>query len=269
MQEIREQIQPFFSSLFYPTQVKTNKQMGLMRLIACICMFIDHIGAALFPRVAILRIIGRLAFPCFAYGIAMGAIMTHDGKKYLSRVIFLTLFCQPFYAVALRHETPAMYAVPWLPNFLKAAGNYYYQSFLGRPSILVSLALALAIILAIRDRQPLVAFAIYLLCHYLSPVLDYGINGIHLILIFYLFAEHPMLSAIAAGAYMLRWCYGGQYKFFGIPFKMEIFAMPAVLFCCLPLPKGFRLPRWFTYSFYPLHLIVLIILSYIMGIRQF
>ena len=36
-------------SFLRPTQIKTNQDGALLRLIACVCMFIDHAGKMLFP----------------------------------------------------------------------------------------------------------------------------------------------------------------------------------------------------------------------------
>ena len=69
--------------LFCPQQVRTNQDTGLIRLIACICMFIDHAGKMLFPQLTVMREIGRLAFPLFAYGIAVGAVCTRHPERYL------------------------------------------------------------------------------------------------------------------------------------------------------------------------------------------
>ena len=41
--------------LFCPQQVRTNQDTGLIRLIACICMFIDHAGKMLFPQYPMYR----------------------------------------------------------------------------------------------------------------------------------------------------------------------------------------------------------------------
>lgn len=41
-----------------------------LKLIAALTMLIDHIGVILLPNVAILRVIGRLAFPIYAFMIA-------------------------------------------------------------------------------------------------------------------------------------------------------------------------------------------------------
>ena len=57
-----------------PQQVRTNQDTGLIRLIACICMFIDHAGKMLFPQYPVMRIIGRIAFPIYAYCLAAGCV---------------------------------------------------------------------------------------------------------------------------------------------------------------------------------------------------
>ena len=84
-----------------PAQIKTNQDGALLRLIACICMFIDHAGKMLFPQLTWMRLVGRLAFPLFAYGIAVGAAMTKHPQPYITRVAALALVSQPLYAVAL------------------------------------------------------------------------------------------------------------------------------------------------------------------------
>ena len=64
-----------------------NKRFGMsgstLKLLACLFMLIDHIGSKLFPQYRILRIIGRLAFPIFAFCIAQGCRYTrHKGKHF-------------------------------------------------------------------------------------------------------------------------------------------------------------------------------------------
>ena len=43
-----------------------------LKIIAALAMVADHVGLMFFPQVRILRIIGRLAYPIFAYMIAQG-----------------------------------------------------------------------------------------------------------------------------------------------------------------------------------------------------
>ena len=41
-----------------------------LKLIAAVAMLLDHAGILLFPHVRLFRILGRLAYPVFAYMIA-------------------------------------------------------------------------------------------------------------------------------------------------------------------------------------------------------
>lgn len=65
-----------------------------LKLIALLAMTIDHIGAYLLPQYSILRIIGRLAFPVFAYMIAEGCKYTKNRRRYLSDMTYLAFICQ-------------------------------------------------------------------------------------------------------------------------------------------------------------------------------
>ncbi len=58
-----------------------------LKIFAAITMTVDHIGAYLLPHLIILRIIGRLAFPIFAYMIAEGCTYTKNRKKYLLTIL--------------------------------------------------------------------------------------------------------------------------------------------------------------------------------------
>ena len=44
-----------------------------LKIIAALAMLCDHVGLMFFPHVRLFRIIGRLAFPIFAYMIAEAA----------------------------------------------------------------------------------------------------------------------------------------------------------------------------------------------------
>lgn len=241
----------FLSSMLCPQQVRTNQNTGLIRLIACVCMVIDHAGKMFFPHIPQMRMIGRLAFPLFAYGIAVGAIYTRNPLRYLSRIVLLALISQPLYAIALAHENSAMYAVSFMDNPLLSIWRFYIGSW-QKPSILLSLALGLCIMLCLRRKQWALAFGVYILCSRFSSNLDYGMNGIHLMLLFYLFADHPAAALAFVSLHMLSWAHVT-----GTSFSTQIYALPAGLLACLPLKGNLRLPRWFVYGFYPAHLAVI------------
>lgn len=257
---LRNQTVGLFQSFVHPDKVKTNRNTDLIKLIACLTMLIDHAGKMLFPQIGEMRLIGRLAFPMFAYGIAVGAVYTRDSIKYLSRIALLALVSQPLYALGLDHANSAMFSISFFENPLGAARAFYINSW-QKPSILLSLFLGLCILTALRKRQWTLALFIYILCARFSANLDYGLGGIRLMILFYALCEHPLAALALIPAYMIAWSGGSGYTFFGQSFGMRIFALPAVVFCCLPMKRRMRLPRWFVYAFYPAHLITLAILS--------
>lgn len=85
--------------------VKTAYFAGLsgnqLKLIALICMTADHVGLQLFPGVVLLRVIGRLALPVYAYMIAEGCRYTRNRLKYLGQLAILGLVCQIVYFIAM------------------------------------------------------------------------------------------------------------------------------------------------------------------------
>ena len=100
-----------------------------------------------------------------------------------------------------------------------------------------------------------------MLCERFSAFLDYGVAGVRLMLLFYALCAYPKAALLLTSAYMIAWSKGIGYVFFGHSFGMRIFALPAVIFCCLPLPRRVKLPRYMIYAFYPAHLIFLAIAS--------
>ncbi len=72
-----------------------------LKIIAMIAMTADHVGLQLLPQFPILRIIGRLAMPIYAYMIAEGCRYTHDRKKYFLRLFGLGAVCQVVYFIAM------------------------------------------------------------------------------------------------------------------------------------------------------------------------
>ncbi|MCC8136060.1 MAG: conjugal transfer protein TraX [Ruminococcus sp.] len=70
-----------------------------LKIIAAVLMLVDHIGAELLPQYKILRIIGRLSFPLFAYFVYEGCKYTHSKPIYLLRICLLGFLCMAVYLV--------------------------------------------------------------------------------------------------------------------------------------------------------------------------
>lgn len=72
-----------------------------LKILAMIAMTCDHVGLQLFPEVDVLRIIGRLAMPIYAFMIAEGCRHTRSRKKYLLRLLGMGSLCQAVYLIAM------------------------------------------------------------------------------------------------------------------------------------------------------------------------
>lgn len=132
------------------------------------------------------------------------------------------LISQPLYALGLAHENSAMYAVSFLESPLRAAFTFYIQSW-QTPSILLSLSLGLGILISLRQKRLILALGLYVLCERFSSFLDYGVEGVRLMLLFYFLLEHPLLCLLATCSYLIHWAaQGSGYVFFGMNFGMRL-----------------------------------------------
>ena len=240
-----------------PKSPATNTDTNLLKVVAIAAMLLDHAGKMLFPDYPVFRILGRLAFPIYAYCLAMGSVYTKHPLKYVSRMILLALISQPLYALGLDHDHPGMYIIPFAERPLEAAWHFYLNSW-KEPSILFALTCGLILLWAIRNRQFVIAIAMYVFCWRVQGSLDYGLRGIHLMLLFYLLCEHRLLSLVCVTAFMAWWgLSGGGYNLFGIQFSVQMFALAVLPLIYIPTNSGIKLPKWLFYGFYPAHLAVL------------
>lgn len=70
---------------------------GALKCIAAALMLTDHVGAILLPEVPVLRCVGRLAFPIFAFFIAEGYAHTRNFGRYFRRLAILAVVSEiPF-----------------------------------------------------------------------------------------------------------------------------------------------------------------------------
>ena len=70
--------------------MRINKLSGnALKILGCLFMLCDHIGMILLQDLIILRVIGRLAFPIFAFFIAEGCKYTHNKFKYFVLILLM------------------------------------------------------------------------------------------------------------------------------------------------------------------------------------
>jgi len=238
---------------------KPNRDQSLLKLVAILTMVVDHVGVIFFPGVTLLRVIGRIAFPLFAWGVAIGAEKTRDWRRYALRLLLMAVVSQPFYMLALTHGLLEFNVMATLLLGLLAIQGVrlkWFGSQVWGP--------ALCLILAAAFRM------------------DYGWRGVLLILLMYFARDSRGGLAALMVAFCLYW--GGGSSVFprlepgalaGTPFErfigaanelLGLFRLQSLAILSLPLMlfdtrSGWRMPKWLGYAAYPGHLLLLWLLD--------
>lgn len=218
---------------------KGISQEGL-KLLACVSMLLDHIGAIFVPGYA-LRIIGRLAFPVYCFLIAEGVGHTSDTRRYGIRLGIGAVLSE-------------------LPFDLLLFGGVTVL----HQSVMVTLLLGfLALVWARKIKNHILPLIV---CFAAAELLhtDYGGWGVALIVLFGITSGRPCARLIQAlGMAVIFWCMGGMTIGVGaIRFPLEMFALLAMVPIFLYSGKkvtGNRAVQWGFYLFYPAHMTVLLL----------
>ena len=250
-------------------------------------MIIDHIGAAIYPNLPVLRILGRIAFPVYCWCLVVGFHYTRSVPRYLFRILLTGLISQPFYAIIMNHlgmtQTDffdLVRRIPQSPDGILPVLNAVFS----KPSVFFTLTLGLLGLWGIREKKFYshiwAPVAVILLSSYLAA--DYGWKGVLFILLLY--AARGSRSSIAAvmTAYFLFWgtSYGVYYliplgftvndlpEFLRQPLsaflRLETYGLLSLPLILIPFKKTLRLPAWISYSIYPLHLLLIQLLKYLL-----
>ena len=146
-----------------------------LKLIALVSMTIDHIGYFLLPQYTLLRILGRIAFPIFAYMIAEGCRYTSNRLRYFLGILGLGILVQllfwytrqSLYQHILITFSMSIALIFSLRQAAEKGGVWFLVSGL-------ALALAGFVCLLLKNFLPIRGFSVdYGLCGVLLPVLIY------------------------------------------------------------------------------------------------
>ncbi len=80
-----------------------------IKIIAIVLMLIDHVGYKLMGNMPILRLVGRMSFPLFAFLLVNGYRHTTDKKRYLIRMFTMALISEVFYDLAFHGQILEIY----------------------------------------------------------------------------------------------------------------------------------------------------------------
>lgn len=212
---------------------------AVLQLIALVTMAVDHIGYRLFPGVDILRMIGRISFPLFAFMLVEGFTHTRSKWKYLGR---LALFA----------------ALSEIPYKIFAKGAYWWMYLLGDSlwnNVFFELLLIFIAIWGVQAalEKNKLFFVIPALCAVLAGLMGtmYGVYGILMGICFYIFRNDRLLAIACLAALTIIYCLQNWSLF-------QIYAIIAAVPIYFYNGKlGRRLPKYFAYIFYPAHLLVI------------
>ena len=84
-------------------EIRGNLDTGLLKIIALVCMVIDHVGVRLLGNATEWRLIGRIAFPLYLWCMVVGACYTHSPARYALRLLAVGLISQPCFMLGLNH----------------------------------------------------------------------------------------------------------------------------------------------------------------------
>lgn len=210
------------------TKENSGMTTFLMKWIAVLTMITDHVGRMFFPDVHIFNIIGRIAFPLFAFLLVEGFVHTGNLKKYMLRMFIFACISEIPYDLAMQ-ET-------WLE--------------FSRQNTIWTLTLGLLMLALCRKYQYSVwaVAGIAVVCCAAAALLrfDYGAGGIVLILILYFLRDRQWLKYLAMLGLSVLW-FGGT----------EIAAMISIIFMLAYNGKHGKNMKYMFYWFYPVHLAVL------------
>lgn len=238
---------------------RTGISQEVLKLIACITMLIDHVGAVLvynwyliqsraigmsyeplWNLYMLLRIIGRIAFPIYCFLLVEGYCRTCSLKKYCTRMAVGMLLSE-------------------IPFNLAFSGTLVDPA---STSVMVTLLLGLLMMVCIDKVSGVWQIAVILPFCILAELLhtDYAGNGIVIIAMFALTRNHPQANWLRLAASVFLLWFGGEVSFGAIRIPIEIFG----LLSFIPIFRyhgekrgNSRVIQWTFYLFYPAHLLLL------------
>lgn len=213
-----------------------------LKWIALITMIIDHIGAVFFPQFIWLRYIGRLSMPIYAFLLVQGYLHTRDFKRYAIRIAFFAILSE----------------VPYDHLFYGVWLEFHDQNILF--TLLLSLFVMRLLDASAKNKNIFIflsAIALTVSAHYLN--VSYGIYGVLVVLCFYLFKKYRGIDALAFSALTYA------YHLYA-PNPVQVCAMAASVPILLYNGKpGVRSLKYFFYIMYPLHLVILYAVYYMLS----
>lgn len=201
----------------------SNNRNDILKVIGIVSMTFDHIGMLLLPQIFWLRIVGRIAFPLFAYHIAIGVKHTRSIFKYALRVLIFAVLAQPIYTLAVGSGI-----------------NVMFDLFFG----------IVVIGLLGQNKKHYSALAVATAFGWTIFNKGYGGYGLVCILAFYYMDKDVKAASICFVAVSIIAAFFSPKYAQGF----AVFALPFILF---KTNLRVKMPKYFFYGYYPAHLLII------------
>lgn len=221
--------------------LKKGLSSNLIKIIALITMTIDHFGVMLYPSVDVLRIIGRISFPLFAFSIAEGCKYTKNKLKHFLLIFFLGVLCQ----IVFYFANGDIYQGILISFSLSILLIYAYDYAIKTKNIWAYL-----LVMLVLTAVALLNFVLPLAFKKNTFYFDYGFTGIILPLLIFIPKDYRLKLLFALVGTILvslesRW-------------SLQWWSLLSIILLALYNGKKGKLNiKYLFYIYYPLHFIVL------------
>ena len=213
----------------------------ILKSIGVITMLFDHVGDAIIGKFSFCNLIGRIAFPIFAFQAVQGYIYTKDLKKHMLKLFIFACISQIPFMLFLSTFTEEILTL-----------NIFFTLFLG----------LLALFVYDKCKNKVLGFLFVILTSIIAYFIhvDYGAFGILLMFCFYFFKDKKVPMAITTIVLcFLRFVPDiiATPVLWYIYIQCAIFTALSLIFILFYNKKEGPKAKYFFYIFYPLHLLIL------------
>ena len=232
----------------------------VIKLIAIICMLCDHSSDALIGHFTFLNVIGRIAFPLFCFQLVIGYKHTKNVKKYLFRLLIFAIISQIPFSIF----------------------TYLYAGIFDNLNVFFTLSLgllAMYFLYKLPNKWLAIFLDIVIILIAEFAKVDYGGIGVCIILCIFVFFKDKSITLdnkdfiyifknnILFAFVFFILClaiYFNKFNVYGIPMNISLILGTFFPIIFMLLYNGKKGPgmKYFFYIFYPVHLVILSILSY-------
>lgn len=210
-----------------------------LKIIAIIFMLCDHFGDAILKPFSFFNVLGRIAFPIFAFQLTEGYIHTKNLKKYFKRLIIFAIISQiPF----------MLFSSTFTSRF---SLNIFFTLFIG----------LFAIYIYDKSHNKFLGILVTIFLCALAQLIktDYGAWGVCIIMIFYIFKDKKIgMCLLYLLSCLLKYLpYLLAYNFHYIYMLLLLGTASSIFFIILYNGKQGKKVKYLLYAFYPLHMLAL------------